>query len=356
MTAALPTEVKGMTLRRHVLLCALLTACAPAAVAAEGDFDRDGSYRTTNFRVIAPDRVLAQKFGDMAEQYRREKAIEWLGREMPPWPQRCPLRVDINMRQSGGATTFNFGTDGSGRGVVLSQEMKIWGEPRQLLYSVLPHEVTHTVLAYHFGRPVPRWADEGGSVLSENEEECFQHDIRCREILNQGRGIRLRVLFTMTEYPRDMIVVYAQGYSVCQYLIDRGGRQKFLEFVGIGMRNGNRNWEQAVQQVYGYASVDDLEEQWIDSLKSPPSRIAAARSRNNDVAAAPAARPRLETRSSALPALPLLEPPVLARGAAPDRESPRSVKASAPPPSETPLHRPTTPPRPLLLPPEPPKR
>src|SRR5437763_240796 len=259
-----------MTLRRPVLFCALaalgtLAGAAPSR-ADDGQFDRDGSYKTTNFRVTAADRDLAQKFGDMAERYRREKAIEWLGREMPPWPQRCPLRVKINLRQSGGATTFSFGADAGGRGVVTSQEMEITGEARQLLYSVLPHEVTHTVLAYHFGRPVPRWADEGGSVMSENEDECFQHDIKCREILNQGRGIRLRVLLAMTEYPRDMIVVYAQGYSVCQYLINRGGRPKFLEFVGLGMRGGSRNWEQAVQQVYGYGGVDELEEAWIDSL------------------------------------------------------------------------------------------
>ena len=146
-----------MTLRRPVLLCALVSlgtlTGAARLPAAEGEFDRDGSYKTTNFRVTSADR-------DLAERYRREKAMDWLGKEMPPWPQRCPLRVDINLRQSGGATEFTFGADAAGRPAVTSQAMKIWGETKQLLYSVLPHEVTHTVLAYHFGRPVPRWADE----------------------------------------------------------------------------------------------------------------------------------------------------------------------------------------------------
>jgi hypothetical protein len=342
-----------MTLRRPVLLCALaalgtLTGAARLR-AGDGEFDRDGSYKTTNFRVHAPDRELAKKFGDLAEEYRREKARDWLGREMPPWPQRCHLRVDINLRQSGGATTFTFGADAAGRPGVNSQEMKIWGETKQLLTSVLPHEVTHTVLAYHFGRPVPRWADEGGSVLSENEEECFQHDVRCREILNQGRGIRLRVLFTLTEYPRDMIVVYAQGYSICQFLVARAGRPKFLEFVGLGMRNGNRNWEQAVQQVYGFGGVDELEETWLDSLKTPPTRLAA-RARADVARAEPAGRPRSETRSSTLPGLPLLEPPVVARGAAPDRDAARPRAAAVR------SDRAADPPLPLLLPPEPPKR
>ena len=52
-----------------------------------------------------------------------------------------------------------------GRPVVSSQRMEIRGEAKQLLNSVLPHEVTHTVLAHHFGRAVPRWADEGGVEL-----------------------------------------------------------------------------------------------------------------------------------------------------------------------------------------------
>jgi hypothetical protein len=353
--AALQTEVKGMTLRRPLLLCALVAAGPLAGAArlsaAEGEFDRDGTFKTTNFRVHAPDRELAQKFGEMAEQYRREKARDWLGKEMPPWPQRCPLQVTINLKQSGGATEFSFGADASGRSSVASQNMKIWGETHQLLYSVLPHEVTHTVLAYHFGRPVPRWADEGGSVLSENEDECFQHDIKNREILNQGRGIRLRVLFTLKEYPRDMLVVYAQGYSVCNYLVARGGRQKLLEFVGQGMRNDNRNWDAAVREVYGFGSVDELEEAWIDSLRSPPTRVSA-RNRSDIAKADPAAR-RSEIRSSGVPALPLLEAPAVARGAAPDKEPARGTslpRVSAAPAKADP------PPKPLLLPPEPPRQ
>ena len=203
-----------MTLRRHLgaLVAALL---APTLAHA-------ASYDTANFSTDAPTAELAKKFGDMAEFYRKEKALEWTGREMPQWGRRCPLQVQITQGSAGGATTFTFGQE-NGQPVVTSLRMEIRGDAKQLLHSVLPHEVTHTVLAHHFGRPVPRWADEGGSVLSENDEERFNHDVRCRELLNAGRGIRLRVLFRMTEYPRDMIVLYAQGFSVSQYLVKQGG-------------------------------------------------------------------------------------------------------------------------------------
>jgi len=128
---------------------------------------------------------------------------------------------------------------------------------------------------------VPRWADEGGSVLSENDEERFNHDVRCRELLNAGRGIRLRVLFRMTEYPKDMIVLYAQGYSVSAYLVKKGGdgkegRGKLLQFLGAGMQgNTAESWNAAASRVYGFDSIDSLEEAWLTALKTPPARVAA---------------------------------------------------------------------------------
>lgn len=352
-----------MTLRRLAAVVLLLVAASPAPAA---------TYTTQNFTVTAPDEGLARKFGDMAEHYRREKAQQWLGYEMPPWPRRCPLRVTINDRGPGGATTFTFGSDGN-RPVVSSQHMEIHGPVRQLLNSVLPHEVTHTVLAHHFGRPVPRWADEGGSVLSENEEECYNHDVRCRELLNGGRGIRLRVLFRMTEYPNDMMVLYAQGYSVTRYLVNRGGdghegRAKLLQFLGYGMQgNTAESWNMAANRVYGFDGIDAMEAAWLDALKTPPNRIAASRG-TGTAPATPAGRagleyastvtPRTDVRSSAPPAAPVLEPPVRAvRGATPTDEpaNRRTVPVTTNAPAARPM-APETPPPSVLLPPEIPRR
>ena len=322
-----------------------------------GRFDRDGTYVTANFRVHAPSKDLAEKFGEFAEHYRKEKAMEWLGKEMPTWPERCPLKVEINLKSSGGATTFTFQSAQLG---VQSQEMKIWGETKQLLHSVLPHEVTHTVLAYHFGKAVPRWADEGGSVLSENEEEWFSHDIRCREILNAGRGIAMRVLFTLKEYPRDMITVYAQGYSMCDFLINqhKGGRTAFLKFVGSGMKNNNRNWDAAVQEVYGYNTVDELQEAWIDHLRKPPLRVAARTKEKGEASLtsrqeSPSRGP--EIRSSGVGGVPMLEAPaVVIRGVSPDEDrAPRRAEAK---PTQSPRPDDRPPPIAMLLPPEPPKK
>src|SRR5476651_1771297 len=61
-------------------------------------------FRTTNFVVNAANPQVAQQVGQWAEHYRKEKAIQWLGKEMPPWPEPCPLRVSVSMEGHSGET------------------------------------------------------------------------------------------------------------------------------------------------------------------------------------------------------------------------------------------------------------
>lgn len=275
-----------------------------AAVAAVGfaPLSADAaSVRTTNFVVEAPTQELAQEFGKLAEQYRKQKAIEWLGQEMPRWPSPCPLRITVTMSGAKGATTFTF-PEGQ-----VTQTMFIEGPLDRLRNSVLPHEITHTVLAHHFRRPVPRWADEGGSVYSEDELERSRHDRMCRDILNAGRGMPLRRLFSLRDYPNDVMVLYAQGYSVSKFLVETSDRQTFLSFIGHGMQWG---WEDAAKTYYRYKGVDEMEQAWLDSLrKTRPTGVA----KNTT----PAADNRLVVRQSIPPAQPLLDPLPVSRGVAP---------------------------------------
>ena len=135
-----------------------LTLCQLAADAA--------SFRTQNFIVSARDPAFARQVCEAAEQYRVELAHEWLGRELPAWSQPCPITVqDGPQLGAGGATSFSFD-----RGHPFGWTMSIQGSRERILDSVLPHEVTHTVFATHFGRPVPRWADEGACTTVEHPE------------------------------------------------------------------------------------------------------------------------------------------------------------------------------------------
>ena len=279
-----------------------------AAIASLG-----ATYRTPNFVVHAPTPEIAQRVGQYAEKWRKEKALEWLGQEMPTWGQPCPLRVTITPGGAGGATTFAFD-----RGAILSQEMHVQGPLERILNSVLPHEVTHTVFAYRFRQPLPRWADEGGCVLSEDEPERKRHDELVRHSLAGGRAFRLRVLFDMKQYPQsgqDIMTLYAQGYSLARFLVESTDRRRFLDFVGDGMRSG---WDHAVRTHLGLERVEDLEAAWLDWMRGtygPQEAILAKQT-----------TPGGPTRSPTQTAAALGHPqpsPAIVRGASPEEKRPR---------------------------------
>jgi hypothetical protein len=220
-------------------------------------------YQTRNFLVTASSPKIAQRFAEWAEYYRKHKAIQWLGKEMPAWKTPCSLHIEVTYYGSGGATTFAFD-----KGKVLRMNMKVEGTLDRLVASVLPHEMTHAVLGHHFRRPVPRWADEGAAVLSEDEQERKRHDWLVRKVLDTpGRAIPLRRLFAMTEYPRDqeaLCALYAQGYSVVRFLLAAKDRKTFLAFVEAGMAVG---WDKAAHTHYGHATVEALERAWLQDLR-----------------------------------------------------------------------------------------
>ena len=268
-------------------------------------------YHTTNFFVTAPDAQVAKQVGDYAEHYRKEKAIMWLGQEMANWPQPCPLQVTINMEGPSGATSFQFG-----QGRVLGMKMEIQGPLDRLLASVLPHEVTHTVFAHFFRQPVPRWADEGGSVLSEDDIERDRHDRLTRQILNRGQQIPLRRLMSLKEYPREVMCLYAQGYSMSDYLVKRSDHRTFLNFVGHGM---NQGWDSAAQSFYSFRNVEDLEEAWLKHLRdtkkgSQPAPVQVAGGTGKMPVAQPTNRPVVRLT---VPPIQPLDPSPVVRGAAP---------------------------------------
>ncbi len=214
-------------------------------------------YRTPNFVVHAANDQIAKKVALAAEHYRRELAVEWLGHEMKTWWKPCPVYVKTGQIGAGGATSFSFD-----RGQVFGWRMNVQGSLERILDSVLPHEITHTILACHFRRPLPRWADEGAATLCEHESERRRQRLLVERLLRTSKRIPLRRLLAITEYPQDMehvLSLYAQGYSLADYLVQQGGRARYLKFLEDALRDG---WETALKRHYGFDGVDALESRW----------------------------------------------------------------------------------------------
>lgn len=216
------------------------------------------SHQTPNFSIEAPTVAIAKRVGEAAEASRKDLAVLWFGQTLPRWSARCSVTVVVGKNLgAGGSTKFRFDD-----GHVFGWRMRVQGSLERILDSVIPHEVNHTILACYFRRPVPRWADEGAASLMEHESER-QHQINLvNRLLHEGRRIPLRMLFNIAEYPRDMkqvMALYAEGYSLTEYLIQLGGRRKFLRFLDDAH---NRSWDAAVKSFYESASVEKLEQDW----------------------------------------------------------------------------------------------
>jgi hypothetical protein len=148
--------------------------------------------------------------------------------------------------------------------------MEIQGSPERMLDSVLPHEVTHTIFATHFGCPLPRWADEGACTTVEHPGEVARMEGELIKFLKTRRGIRFSDMMWMKQYPHDFMPLYAQGHSVAAYLIGLKGKQAFVRFLEDGLTDDN--WPRAAKKHFGYANLAEMQEKWLGWVRAgrPP--------------------------------------------------------------------------------------
>ena len=212
-----------------------------------------------NFRVYARSPELANKIARVAEENRKQLAIHWLGREIPNWSKPCPITVHDGRMAANGETKYGLIPTGG----VNDFQMMVSGTVERIIDSVLPHEITHTIIASQLtarGKPVPRWADEGACTTVEHISERSKHDQMLVQYLGQGRGIPFRVLFALREYPPDLMPLYAQGYSLSCFLIAQGGPHRFIQFLERGMLEDD--WDRAVEEFYDYPLLGKLQTAW----------------------------------------------------------------------------------------------
>jgi hypothetical protein len=78
-------------------------------------------------------------------------------------------------------------------------------------------------------------------------------------LLTRRGELPLARLFHIEDYPKDLMSFYGQGYSISRFLIEMGGRPRFLQFVRDGLKDG---WDTATRAHYELSNVRELDRAW----------------------------------------------------------------------------------------------
>jgi hypothetical protein len=236
---------------------------------------------TANFRVYHTDSVLAEKAAEAAEAVRARQTERWgSAAARTQWSPRCDIylypspKVFAKMTGQPEASP-GFSTMSVNNGRIIARRVNLRADHPQMLSAILPHEVTHVVLADLFTRQqIPRWADEGMAVLAEPIAEQINRTSELLGPLQEGRVFRLSELMA-TDYPsaEAWSLYYAQSVSLTQFLVEQGTPQQFVSFVRTAQQKGI---EIALREVYGIEGFAELENRWQNFARQQIAAVTAS--------------------------------------------------------------------------------
>jgi hypothetical protein len=243
-------------------------------------------YETPNFRIYHTNVELAQKAGEVAEQVRSRQAERWASpAARATWTPRCDFYLYTDgkhlARKTGQTETSpGFSTMGTSGNRVTTRLIHLRGDHPDLLAAVLPHEVTHVVMADLFvTQQIPRWADEGIAVMAEPADTQRQRAADLKDPLEMGGLIALDKLMTM-DYPapQHLNLYYAQSISLTRFLVAQGPPEQFLKFVRYSQRSGV---EPALREIYQIDGLPALQDRWLAYARQQvlPTTASAAASK-----------------------------------------------------------------------------
>ena len=206
---------------------------------------------------------LLAKIAQDAEVYYRELTHQWFEQEPVAFAKLCGIDVQIAPHDGRSSTTYTFNADGKVDGAMMHLQGRT-----ESIQGMLRHEVMHLVMAAQFKVPLPRWIDEGISMLQESDGVPERFRKRIADARKNDTLFPLSELFAMKEYPKDANLMYAQACMIVDWLISRGGKRKLAACLqSVESDVMTNQLPAAIVAAYGFESLADLEAQWLNSLQ-----------------------------------------------------------------------------------------
>lgn len=242
---------------------------------------------SNNFRVFHQQTsAAAEQVARRAEGTRVEMARKWFGTPGEEWTPKCDIFLFNSAAEYVQQRKVAQGTPGHSRiecdrvsHKIVNRRVDLHCEGFGWLETVLPHEITHVVVATHYGSPqVPRWADEGIAVLAEPAGILEKHRANLLKCLKQGGGaFPVSELMELQNYPaapERISAFYAQSVALVEFLSKQKGPVAFGQFLRDA---GQVGYKTALTQHYGFQDYADLQNRWVQHVQATLTPTAVAK-------------------------------------------------------------------------------
>jgi hypothetical protein len=222
---------------------------------------------TSHFRIMHNQpKELVDRVGRVAEDTRLKLQKKWFGDDAIDWDGRCSIYLHSDRAKYtakagipnalGHTRTFSWGKD------IQSRSIHLPAQQPKMLEDVLPHEVSHSVLAVRFQGKTPRWADEGMAMLAETPPAIAECVGRLKQYKKDHNLFALDILMQTDETDHfQSLEYYSQSASLVQFLTGLKGPQVFTGFLQTSIA---KDYPSALKQHYEITGFSDLQKRWQD--------------------------------------------------------------------------------------------
>jgi hypothetical protein len=241
---------------------------APVAVKIRNlgrDKHGDLVLESDHFRISYKEKPdFMEKVVRAAERVRLEEHRKWFGEPTDEWDGKCGVYLYAThaqyakkTKQKGAQAHFRPWME---NGVVVQRGLHLPCDTPALFEDVLPHEVTHSVIATGLGGQAPRWADEGMAMLAESRASLAKWHAILRVAQDKEDLFDLEVLVrTQEEAHIRTVEYYAQSMSLVEFFVAQKGRPTFVRFLRDGVKT---SFEAALKKHYSIANFAELNQRW----------------------------------------------------------------------------------------------
>ena len=228
----------------------LALCCGPAEAATEST---SGFASSDNFVIYAPTQELADEVLKKSEQFRTKLARAWLDKELASGVGAAMIYVSLSNGENHGFTWPKNQPDEKYHSVTIRSSRE------KALGVILPHELTHALLATEFGEQLPQWADEGAACYQDGSELSGKRRQTLTRFARTAQWPSVEGVLRQQKYQSDDHTFFTVASSVTEFLLDRDGPKTFFAFAIEGQEKG---WDFAARSHYEFRSLRDLESQW----------------------------------------------------------------------------------------------